>query len=247
MFSKDILPLKNIKAVGKLIIYFLLDQKNILSDGGVKTTIEQISNGIGEEVRNVKDHIKQLKQKNILRVKAGRYPVFYLKFSIERHSVPLNNSIERHSVPLNPPPAPTPIIDNVVVVCLEKHGFEFGPIILEKLGRFPVEDQIAAIESTAANAKTNPSRYIEKILDNDCKGIKIVQKQTAAHKTKNISVLKIGDQVDYNGFILEITQREKNDKIEYGAFRNDTGTWIDFAWLDQMVQNHNATILRQNV
>lgn len=183
MIPKEILKNKDIKAIGKLIIYFLLEQQ-MTKDGGFKTTIAEIATGIGEDKRNIKEHIKKLKQKNILHVKTGRYPVFYFKFSMVHHSVPLNDSIVPYSVPLKP----ATYINNVVVVLLEKYGFDFGPMILEKLIRFPVSTQIKAIESTKAYSILNPARYIERILDNDCKGIRLPDKpivdQYAAEKER---------------------------------------------------------------
>ena len=183
MIPQEILKNKDIKAIGKLIIHFLSEQK-IEADGGIKTNAKKIANGIGEEQRNVKEHIKKLKKLNILNVKPGKYPVFYLKILIEPYSVPLNDLIVPYSVPLNP----TTLLDNVVVVLLEKYGFDFGPVILEKLIRFPVSTQIKAIESTKAYSTLNPARYIERILDNDCKGIRLPDKpiddQYAAEKER---------------------------------------------------------------
>jgi hypothetical protein len=172
VISQEILKNKEIKAVGKLIIHFLSEIVPA-NDGGIKTNMSAISDGIGETYKSVKNHIEILKSKGILKIKGGRYPVFYLKIPISPHRGELNDSISPHRGELKP----HTYINNVVVVLLKKYGFDFGPIILEKLSRFSVSDQIRAIESTRAYAKSNPARYIERILDNDCKGIRLPDKQ----------------------------------------------------------------------
>lgn len=173
MIPQEILKNKDIKAIGKLIIHFLSEQK-IEADGGIKTNAKKIADGIGEEQRNVKEHIKKLKKLNILNVKPGKYPIFYLKILIEHYSVPLNDLIVPYSVPLNP----TTLLNKVVVVLLAKHSYEFGPATLKKLAEFSEQDQIRAIESTARNSKINPEMYLNRILDNDCKGIRLTDNQS---------------------------------------------------------------------
>jgi len=173
VIPQEILKNKDIKAIGKLIIHFLSEQK-IEADGGIKTNAKKIADGIGEEQRNVKEHIKKLKKLNILNVKPGKYPIFYLKILIEHYSVPLNDLIVPYSVPLNP----TTLLNKVVVVLLAKHGYEFGPATLKKLAEFSEQDQIRAIKSTARNSRINPEMYLNRILDNGCKGIRFNNSQS---------------------------------------------------------------------
>jgi len=71
-----------------------------------------------------------------------------------------------------------PLLNNVVVVLLAKHGYEFGPATLKKLAEFSEQDQIRAIESTARNSKTNPEMYLNRILENGCKGIRLNNSQS---------------------------------------------------------------------
>lgn len=91
---------KDLNPISKLVIYYLSKESNIDDDGGIKTTIEKIADGIGEEERNIKNIVKELKIKGIISVKAGRYPRFYFAESMVLYKVPLNRSIVPQVVPL---------------------------------------------------------------------------------------------------------------------------------------------------
>lgn len=195
MIPQEILKNKNIKAVGKLIIHFLSEQTDIDKDGGIKTTVNQIADGIGEAPKNVRNNIYALKDNNILKIKGGRYPRFYLKISICPNKVKLNTPISPYKGKLKDP---TYYIDNVVVVLLEKYGFDFGPVTLEKLSGFKISDQLKAIESTKLNAKSNPEVYIGKILDNNCKGIKLADKDPYEAERKRIQQFMADNEAAQN-------------------------------------------------
>jgi len=220
----------------------------LLFENNLTPTNQAIGDGIGENKDYIKNILTRLKSKGFInligRGKSRRVDIVWPKIfgndqlpvteSFSNSQLP-NTSIGNSQLPNRPPPPPTPILNKVVVVSLEKHGFDFGPVILEKLNRFSVEDQIAAIESTAANAKTNPSRYIEKILDNDCKGIKKIVPKLGTERLP--SKLKLGDLINVDGFEATIIKREDDTgKPIFGAFINSENEWMAFDRLEQSVQ-----------
>jgi hypothetical protein len=162
---------KKICPIAKLIYYFL---SNAPADakGWVRTSYKDIAFENGLEDWEIKDPIKELKDLGVLLVKGGRYPKYKIINSIGVNTPLLK--LQTDSIGVNTPLLKPPtLLLKVVVVLLEKYGFAFGPKTLAKLAAFAEEDQIDAIESTKLNAKLNPESYINKILDNDCKGIKI--------------------------------------------------------------------------
>lgn len=102
----EILSDKNILPSAKLIIYFLTNNLNIDDNGWVKTTIKEISDGIGIGEDQVRKLIKDLKKRGILDSKGGRYP----RYSIRDHSTGLKILNRDHSTGLNCSNENTPII-----------------------------------------------------------------------------------------------------------------------------------------
>lgn len=106
--TKELLKRKDITAIGKLIVCFLSTQRNIDEAGGIKSTIKEVADGIGEASRNVRKHVNILKKKNIIIFKGGRYPRFYFEDSIRHYDVTLKNSIRHYDVKLNEKPETLP-------------------------------------------------------------------------------------------------------------------------------------------
>lgn len=102
----EILSDKNILPSAKLIIYFLTNNLNIDDSGWVKTTIKEISDGIGIGEDQVRKLIKDLKKRGILDSKGGRYP----RYSIRDHSTGLKILNRDYSTGLNHSNENTPII-----------------------------------------------------------------------------------------------------------------------------------------
>lgn len=148
------------------------------SEGNKNPNNELLGSNIGENKDYAKNLLMRLKNKGFLNLKGRgknrRIEIEWPKF-FGNSQLP-NELFSNSQLPNMAPKIATPLLDNVVVVLLKKYGFDFGPVIIEKLIRFSVSDQLKAIESTKANAKSNPARYIERILDNDCKGISLPDK-----------------------------------------------------------------------
>lgn len=153
-------------------IAILIFENNLTPDN------QTIGDGIGENKHYVKNILARLKSKGFInpigRGKARRIDIIWEK--VFGNSKLPNYAVGNSQLPNKAPKSAPPLLNKVVVVLLEKYRFDFGPVILEKLSRFSDQDQIRAIESTKAYATSNPARYIEKILDNDCKGIRLPDK-----------------------------------------------------------------------
>jgi hypothetical protein len=139
---------------------------------------EQLGKLIGENKDYVKNLLMRLKRKKYLRTegKGKNRKIIGNSQLLNKTDMVTSSYQNDQNGNSQLPKKPPTYINNVVVVLLEKYGFDFGPVILEKLSRFSVSDQLRAIESTKAYATSNPARYIERILDNDCKGIKLPDK-----------------------------------------------------------------------
>lgn len=162
----------------------ILINLTILGSQGNKTPDnELLGNNIGETKDYAKNLVKRLKYKGFInpigRGKKRRIDIIWEK--VFGNSQLPNDLFSNSQLPNQSPKSSPPLLDNVVVVLLEKYGFDFGPVILEKLVRFPVSTQIKAIESTKAYSILNPARYIERILDNNCKGIRLPDKPIVDH------------------------------------------------------------------
>lgn len=103
---ENILSDRTILPSAKLIVYFLTNSLNVDENGWTKTTTKEIAAGIGLAERQVKYQIKELKNRGILKSKAGRHP----RYSIVHHSAQLKILKGHHSALLNPSGENVPII-----------------------------------------------------------------------------------------------------------------------------------------
>lgn len=127
---------------------------------------------------SIKVLISQLKKDGFIQIEKinGLRTINLPNRICEKRLMVINQTSEKVNGDL--PFSAPPYINNVVVVLLAKHGYEFGPATLKKLAEFSEQDQIRAIESTARNSKTNPEMYLNRILENGCKGIKLTDNQS---------------------------------------------------------------------
>ena len=171
----------------------ILINLTILASQGNKTPDnELLGNNIGETKDYAKNLVKRLKYKGFInpigRGKKRRIDIIWEK--VFGNSQLPNDLFSKSQLPNQAPKSAPPLLNKVVVVLLEKYGFDFGPVIIEKLSRFSDQDQIRAIESTKAYATLNPARYIERILDNDCKGVRLPDKPMVDQYTAEKERLK---------------------------------------------------------
>lgn len=145
-------------------------------NGNVLAKNKELSIKTGIKPNSVKVLMSQMKKDGFIRAEKidGLRTINLMDHSNGKRLMVINQIPEKVNGDL--PFSSPPLLDKVVVVLLEKYRFDFGPVTLEKLSRFSVSDQIKAIESTKAYATSNPARYIERILDNDCKGIRLPDK-----------------------------------------------------------------------
>lgn len=155
-------------------IAILIFENNLTPDN------QTIGEGIGENKDYVKNILARLKNKGFLKLngrgKNRRIEILWPK--IFGNSQLPNYAVGNSQLPNQAPKSTPPLLNKVVVVLLAKHGYEFGPATLKKLAEFSEQDQIRAIESTARNSKTNPEMYLNRILENGCKGIKLTDNQS---------------------------------------------------------------------
>jgi len=175
-------------------------------NGNIWPTNEQIGQRIGESKDYAKNLIMRLKNKGYLTItgRGKNRRISVIEQKIFGNSQLPNQSFSNSQLPNQAPKPAPPLLNKVVVVLLEKYGFNFGPVVIEKLSRFSDQDQIRAIESTKAYATSNPARYIERILDNDCKGIilpdKPVVDQYAAERERMNRLIAESRQAKDLGF-----------------------------------------------
>lgn len=141
---------------------------------------QTIGDGIGENKDYVKNLLARLKSKGFIKLigrgKNRKIDILWPK--IFGNSQLPNYAVGNSQLPNRAPKTALPYINNVVVVLLAKHSYEFGPATLKKLTEFSEQDQIRAIKSTARNSKINPEMYLNRILDNGCKGIRLNNSQS---------------------------------------------------------------------
>jgi len=141
---------------------------------------QTIGDGIGENKDYVKNLLARLKSKGFIKLigrgKNRKIDILWPK--IFGNSQLPNYAVGNSQLPNRAPKTAPPLLNKVVVVLLAKHSYEFGPATLKKLAEFSEQDQIRAIESTARNSKINPEMYLNRILDNDCKGIRLTDNQS---------------------------------------------------------------------
>lgn len=127
---------------------------------------------------SIKVLISQLKKDGFIQIEKinGLRTINLPNRICEKRLMVINQTSEKVNGDL--PFSAPPYINNVVVVLLAKHGYEFGPATFKKLAEFSEQDQIRAIESTARNSKVNPEMYLNRILENGCKGIKLTDNQS---------------------------------------------------------------------
>ena len=230
--DRDKLPHAEKQALIQIAI--LIFENNLTPDN------QAIGDGIGENKDYVKNILTRLKSKGFInpigRGKKRRIDIIWEK--VFGNSQLPNDLFSNSQLPNQAPKSDPPLLDNVVVVLLEKYGFDFGPVILEKLIRFPVSTQIKAIESTKAYSILNPARYIERILDNDCKGIQLPDKP---EKIKN-GIKSITDEYEgYRG--VKVRFLEKIYIIgDAGEIVTESGTHPFFR-VKQMIENKIIEVL----
>jgi len=155
-------------------IAILLFENNLNPDN------QTIGDGIGENKDYVKNLLARLKSKGFIKLigrgKNRKIDILWPK--IFGNSQLPNYAVGNSQLPNRAPKTAPPLLNNVVVVLLAKHSYEFGPATLKKLAEFSEQDQIRAIESTARNSKINPEMYLNRILDNGCKGIRLTDNQS---------------------------------------------------------------------
>lgn len=147
-------------------------------NGNVLAKNKELSVKTGIKPNSVKVLMSQMKKDGFIKAEKidGLRTINLMDHSSGKRLMVINQIPEKVNGDL--PFSPPPLLDKVVVVLLEKYRFDFGPVTLKKLSRFPVSDQLKAIESTKYNAKKNPETYINRILDNGCKGIKLADNRT---------------------------------------------------------------------
>jgi hypothetical protein len=140
-------------------------------NGNVLAKNKELSIKTGIKPNSIKVLMSQMKKNGFIRPEKidGLRTINLLDHKTGKRLMVINQISEKVNGDL-PFPAP-PLLNKVVVVLLEKYGFDIGPVQIEKLNRFDVETQILAIEYTKQNATSNPVKYLDRILDNDCKGI----------------------------------------------------------------------------
>lgn len=166
-------------------------------NGNVLAKNKEISIKTGIKPNSVKVLMSQMKKDGFLKAEKidGKRALCLMDRDSGKRLMVINQNDKKvnRDLPFRVSKQVAPLLNNVVVVLLEKYGFDFGPVIIEKLSRFSDSEQIKAIESTKAYATSNPARYIERILDNDCKGIRLPDKpitdQYAAERER-IAILR---------------------------------------------------------
>lgn len=142
-------------------------------NGNVLAKNKELSIKTGIKPNSVKVLMSQMKKDGFIRPEKndGLRTINLLDHSTGKRLMVINQTSEKVNGDL--PFSAPPLLNKVVVVLLEKYGFDIGPVQAEKLNHFDVETQLSAIESTKQNSTSNPVKYLDRILDNDCKGIKL--------------------------------------------------------------------------